>query len=239
MRMNEPGFRPLQKMFMEVPGRYDLMNRILTWRLDEIWRKKAARECISGNPATVLDLCTGTGDLALRIAGLVNGSAKIIGLDYSEPMLDIARQKAGKRNIFCIEFIRGDAADMPFGNDSVDAIGIAFAFRNLTFRNRDRDKFLAEIHRVLKRDGKFVIVESSQPATPLIRFLFHLYLRVFVSGIGGLISRHQGAYKYLALSASHYYQPDELKKLLEQSGFRIIMHIPLFLGIAGITVATK
>ena len=237
--MNEPEFRPLQKMFMEVPGRYDLMNRMLTWRLDEKWRKKAARECISGNPAMILDLCTGTGDLALRIARLVNGSAKIVGLDYSGPMLDIAMQKARNRNISSIEFIRGDAADMPFGNDSIDVIGIAFAFRNLTFRNRDRDKFLAEIHRVLKRDGKFVIVESSQPATPLIRFLFHLYLRVVVSGIGSLISRHQGAYKYLAFSAIHYFHPGALKKLLAGSGFRITRHKPLFLGIAGITVATK
>ena len=237
--MEEPAYRPLQKMFMEVPTRYDRMNRLLTWRMDERWRKKAARECVSGNPVKVLDLCTGTGDMAVHLAGLLNGSAEIFGLDYSDPMLDIARQKAARKNISSIQFIPGDVADLPFDDDTVDTIGIAFAFRNLTFRNRDRDIFLAEIYRILKTGGKFIIVESSQPSSSCIRFLFHLYMRIFVSGLGSLISRNKGAYKYLAFSAIHYYQPDELKKLMEEAGFKFVSHRPLFLGIAGITVVAK
>ena len=237
--VNESGYRPLQKMFMEVPGNYDRMNRILTWRLDERWRKMAARECVSDDPEKVLDLCTGTGDLAMHLAGLLNGTTEIYGLDYSVPMLDIARQKARQKDISSIEFISGDAVDMPFDDDSIDSIGIAFAFRNLTFRNRDRDKFLAEIYRILKPGGKFVIVESSQPGSSFLRFLFHLYLRVVVSVFGSILSKHKGAYKYLAFSAIHFYKPDELRKLLQETGFRQVEYIPLFAGIAGITTVKK
>jgi demethylmenaquinone methyltransferase/2-methoxy-6-polyprenyl-1,4-benzoquinol methylase len=237
--MNENGYRPLQKMFMEVPARYDRMNRILTWRLDQRWRKLAARECTAEDPRKVLDLCTGTGDLAIHLARMMNGNTEIFGLDYSNPMLDIARRKALKKNIFSIQFIPGDAADMPFDDQSMDTIGIAFAFRNLTLRNRDRDMFLSEIYRVLKTGGKFVIVESSQPRYPFIRFLFHLYMRVVVSGLGSLLSKHRSAYKYLAFSAVHFYHPDELKKMLEEAGFRRIEYRPLLAGISGITVAIK
>ncbi len=237
--MIESGYRPLQKMFMEVPGKYDRMNRILTWRMDERWRKIAAWECISDDPEKVLDLCTGTGDLALHLAGFLNGTMEIYGLDYSDPMLEIARLKARKKDISSIRFIPGDAADMPFDDDSIDSIGIAFAFRNLTFRNRDRDRFLAEIYRILKPGGKFVIVESSQPGSSFLRFLFHLYLGVIVSGLGGIISKHKGAYKYLAFSAKHFYKPDELKRLLEETGFQKVKYRPLFAGIAGITTVTK
>jgi len=237
--MKEAGYRPLQKMFMEVPGNYDRMNRILTWRLDERWRKMAARECVSDEPEKVLDLCTGTGDLALHLAGLINGTTEIFGLDYSDPMLDVARHKALKKNISSVQFIPGDVADMPFDDDSMDTIGIAFAFRNLTFRNRDRDKFLAEIYRILKNGGKFVIVESSQPGSSFLRFLFHLYMRVVVSGLGSILSKHKGAYKYLAFSAINFYKPDELRKLLEEAGFQKVKYRPLLAGIAGLTIVKK
>jgi demethylmenaquinone methyltransferase/2-methoxy-6-polyprenyl-1,4-benzoquinol methylase len=103
-------WRPLQKMFTEVSARYDLMNRLLTLRFDEHWRRLAARECISGNPSKILDLCTGTGDLALHISGLVNGTAKVIGLDYSEPMLEPAKNKARKASAKRICFMKGGVA---------------------------------------------------------------------------------------------------------------------------------
>ena len=152
-------WRPLERMFNEVPGRYDLLNGIITWGQDERWRKRAAKECLSGHPEAVLDLCTGTGDLALQMAKQPIGNVRIQALDYSEPMLEVARKKAMKRGIRNIGFIHGDAANLPFESGSIDSIGIAFAFRNLTYKNPDRDKFLSEIQRVLKNRGKFVIVE--------------------------------------------------------------------------------
>jgi demethylmenaquinone methyltransferase/2-methoxy-6-polyprenyl-1,4-benzoquinol methylase len=116
--------RPLQKMFDEVPDRYDLMNRLLTFRFDERWRKMAARECLTGNPVRVLDLCTGTGDLAIQIARLAKNKVEITGLDYSDSMLSRAQKKASKKGLNQIRFVRGDAAALPFEDESMNSIGI-------------------------------------------------------------------------------------------------------------------
>jgi demethylmenaquinone methyltransferase/2-methoxy-6-polyprenyl-1,4-benzoquinol methylase len=238
-KATEKRWRPLEKMFNEVPARYDMVNRVLTWRLDERWRKMAARACLEGGPAGILDLCTGTGDLAIRLARQVNGETKIQALDYSLPMLSEARKKAKKAKLRNIEFIHGDAASMPLENEELDVIGIAFAFRNLTYKNPDREKFLHEIYRVLKPQGKFVIVESSQPDNGLMKSIFRLYLKVFVASIGGWLSGHKGAYRYLAASARNFYKPAEVKKLLSGTGFNKVEYRPFFGGIAGLTVATK
>lgn len=230
--------RPLYKMFNEVPQRYDLLNRFLTWRFDEIWRKKAAKKCIDNKPVKVLDLCTGTGDLAVRIAKLVNSKTEITGLDFSQPMLDVAKTKAEKASVE-VQFILGDAANLPFPDNHFDSIGIAFAFRNLTFHNPHMKKYLSEILRTLKKGKTFVIVETGQPQSRLVRALFHFYLKVMVSKAGGLISGHKGAYKYLAHSAINYFNNEELKSLLLDAGFSSIKHQNLLGGIAAIYVAIK
>jgi len=232
-------WRPLEKMFNEVPERYDILNRIITWRLDERWRRLAARECIEGGPHTALDLCTGTGDLVLRMALKMNGTASFHALDYSKPMLEVARRKAGKKGCDNINFIQGDAANMPFQEELFDVIGIGFAFRNLTYKNPDREKFLAEILRVLKKNAKFVIIESSQPKGKFLKVLFRIYLRVFVAGLGGMISGHRRAYRYLAASARNFYTPAQVKEMLITAGFSKVDHRPLSGGIAGLTVAVK
>ncbi len=232
-------WRPLEKMFNEVPVRYDMLNRVITWRLDERWRKAAVRKCLEGEPSRVLDLCTGTGDLAIRLARQVNGQTKIQALDYSQPMLAVAREKADKAKLNNIDFIHGDAASLPLENEDLDVIGIAFAFRNLTYKNPDRERFLQEIHRVLKPLGKFIIVESSQPENRVMKSLFRIYLKVFVAGIGGWLSGHKGAYRYLAASARNFYEPAEIKQFLSDTGFSKVEYRPFLGGIAGLTVATK
>ena len=232
-------WRPLEKMFNEVPVRYDMLNRVITWRLDESWRKAAVEKCLEGEPSRVLDLCTGTGDLAIRLARQVNGQTKIQALDYSQPMLAVAREKADKAKLNNIEFIHGDAASLPLENEDLDVIGIAFAFRNLTYKNPDRERFLQEIYRVLKPHGKFVIVESSQPENRVMKSLFRIYLKVFVAGIGGWLSGHKGAYRYLAASARNFYEPAEIKQFLSDTGFSKVEYRPFLGGIAGLTVATK
>lgn len=232
-------WRPLQKMFVEVPKSYDLMNRLLTLRFDERWREKAARECLAGNPARVLDLCTGTGDLAIRIARLAGEKTEIIGLDYSDNMLSIARQKAIRKGFELIKFINGDVVALPFDNESIDVIGIAFGFRNLTYKNPDSEIFLKEIYRVLVPEGRLIIVETSQPYTRILRLLFYVYLKVFVAIIGGWISGLKSAYKYLAESARNFYSPEEVGNLLLKKGFAKVQHKRLTGGIAGITTALK
>ncbi len=231
--------RPLQKMFLAVPPSYDFLNRLLTLRMDEYWRRRAARLILKGNPSKVLDLCTGTGDLALHLQKIAGDQTTVKALDYSSPMLEIARKKSQKRKLDEIEFIQGDAAEMPFEDGDLDAIGIAFAFRNLTFKNPDRDRFLAEILRVLKPGGRFVAVETSQPDNAVMRFLFRTYMRVITKPIGGMLSGHRGAYHYLAHSAINYYSAPELKQILLAAGFSEVKHHHLFGGVAALWACRK
>lgn len=232
--------KPLHGMFTAIPHRYDLVNHVITWGLDKRWRWKAARECLASQPRKVLDLCCGTGDLAISIARLAENGVELTGVDYSRPMLAIATKKAellarGKR----ISFTYGDAANLPFPDGYFDCIGISFAFRNLTYKNPLARRHIAEILRLLSAGGKYVIVETSQPKSKLIQKLFHLYLRWFVSRLGYLLSGNRGAYHYLAESAARFYTSEELKELLVTAGFSQVSFRPLFFGVAAIYVAVK
>ncbi|MFC2041530.1 ubiquinone/menaquinone biosynthesis methyltransferase [Chloroflexota bacterium] len=232
--------KPLHGMFSAIPRRYDLINHIITWGLDTQWRRQAARECITSNPERILDLCCGTGDLTINIARLATKDVTITGLDYSQPMLEIAARKAellaGNNNI---SFTHGDAAALPFSDEHFDCIGISFAFRNLTYKNPLAKRHLVEILRVLRAGGRCVIVETSQPGQKIIRKLFHLYLRWFAFWTGYLLSGNKGAYHYLAESAARFYTPKEFMDLLITAGFQQVSFHPLFMGVAGVCVAVK
>jgi demethylmenaquinone methyltransferase/2-methoxy-6-polyprenyl-1,4-benzoquinol methylase len=232
--------KPLHGMFSDVPPRYDLINSVITWNMDKGWRKLAAEACLISSPARILDLCCGTGDLAINLAEMADYPLEIQALDYSQPMLVRAERKADRlRGKTIIEFTQGEADRLPFPADYFDCIGISFAFRNLTYKNPLAQDHLAEIVRVLNKGGRFVIVESSQPRTRTIRAGYHLYLRHFVAPVGNWLSGNRGAYHYLAESASRYYTPLELEKLLIESGFTTVAYRPLFLGAAGLYIATR
>jgi len=231
--------KPLQRIFTVVPPRYDLINHVITWGLDSWWRLKAARECLSSAPQRALDLGCGTGDLAVQLAKMA-GDIEIIGLDYSPPMLEIAREKAARSvKEKRISFVYGDAAHLPFPDGYFDCVGISYAFRNLTYQNPLAERYLAEVLRVLAPGGRFIIVETSQPQAGLIRNLFHFYLRSFAFGLGWLISGQRGAYHYLAHSASRFYTAEELKELLMGVGFGQVSYRRLFWGVSAIHVAVK
>ena len=232
--------RPLHAMFTAVPDRYDLVNRLMTWGFDGHWRREIARECLASRPKKMLDLCCGTGDLAINIARLARGNVELIGIDYSQPMLEIARRKAEKLDgAVRTSFIYGDAANLPFPDGYFDCVGISFAFRNLTYKNPHMKRHIAEVLRVLRAGGKFAIVETSQPGGKLIRWMYHLYLRGFVYRLGYLLSGNKGAYHYLSESASRFYTPEEIKEMLVAAGFRRVFFRPLLLSAAGIHVAIK
>jgi demethylmenaquinone methyltransferase/2-methoxy-6-polyprenyl-1,4-benzoquinol methylase len=228
--------RPLQKMFTAVPTTYDFLNRLLTFGFDQIWRKKAAAECIRNKPFRILDLCCGTGDLSVKLRKNSPPDTQIMALDFSQTMLEAARKKFKKNKLKFIELYHADAAQMPFPDDHFDAIGIAFAFRNLTFHNPDTNRFLSEILRILKSDGRFVILETSQPVNSIFRSLFHWYLKKFTAPVGGLFSGHYGAYKYLAHSAVNYYNSEEIIELLKRAGFRKVTSKQFLAGISGLYV---
>ena len=165
---------------------------------------------------------------------------EITGVDYSQPMLAIAAEKAraavsGRK----ITFVSGNAAELPFPDSHFDCVGISFAFRNLTYKNPLIERHLSEAFRVLRPDGRFVIVETSQPKSKLIRKLFHLYLRWFVFRAGKLLSGNRQAYYYLKESATRFYTSEEVADMLIKTGFRRDTFRPLFLGATGIHVAVK
>lgn len=227
-------------MFTDVPPRYDLVNTLITWNMDKRWRKLAARACLTSDTIRVLDLCCGTGDLAINIAEMAGKMVEISGLDFSQPMLEIAAQKAketvGENRI---KFYQGNAAQLPFTDGYFDSLGLSFAFRNLTYKNPNAQKHVSEIVRVLKPGGRCIIAESSQPGNGMIRGFYHSYMRHYVTTMGSLVSGNKSAYRYLGESASKYYSPREMKELLIGNGFTEISYRPLFFGASGIYVAIK
>jgi demethylmenaquinone methyltransferase/2-methoxy-6-polyprenyl-1,4-benzoquinol methylase len=232
--------KPLYGMFTAVPYRYDLVNRIITWGLDKRWRRQAARECLASQPQKVLDLCCGTGDLAIELARLAENNVELTGIDYSQPMLEIAARKAislapGTK----LSFIHGEAANLPLPDGYFDCVGISFAFRNLTYKNPLLWRHIAEVLRVLSVGGRFVIVETSQPKSKLVRKLYHIYLRWVVSRLGYLVSGNRGAYYYLGESAARFYTSAELREILLTAGFRQVSFRPFFFGAISIHVAIK
>jgi demethylmenaquinone methyltransferase/2-methoxy-6-polyprenyl-1,4-benzoquinol methylase len=227
-------------MFTGVPPRYDLGNRIVTLGLDAGWRRLAALNCLREGPNRVLDLGSGTGDLAISIARLGGNRARVTGLDFSPPMLARARRKAFLAGVADrVDFILGGADSLPFPDACFDAVGISFAFRNLTYKSPLRFPHLAEVRRVLKPGGRYGIVESSQPENPVIRALFHLYLRAFVGPVGILLSGNRNAYRYLAASTAHFHTPREVREMLLAAGFGEVFYHPLLWGAAGIHIAVK
>ncbi len=232
--------KPLHRTFTTVPRRYDLVNRVVTWGFDQRWRRVAARNCLAWQPKRVLDIGCGTGDLIISIAQRAQQDMELVGIDYSLPMLKIAVKKA-KRLVpeRKISFVYGDVSNLPFPDGYFDCVGISFAFRNLTYRNPLAQHHLAEVHRVLAPGGRYVIVETSQPKSKLVRKIFHLYLRGVVSRLGYFLSGNKGAYYYLAESAANFYTPKEVKQMLFGAGFRAVYYRPLFFGAAGIHEAIK
>ncbi len=240
-------------MFDSVSNTYDLLNRILTWGLDEGWRKICAEECATGT--VILDLCCGTGDLALLISRRASPEACIIGLDFSKAMLEKAinkrlaeRQKRKKVNIALdkvdvdprdIGFILADAAYLPFKDESIDRVGISFSFRNLIYKNPKAELCLRDVLRALRPGGKFVCVETSQPERRSLRVLYHFYLRRVVALIGGYISGRKGAYRYLGTSAANFPTAEEIADRLLSAGFRKVSYKHMTFGAVAIHTSVK
>ncbi len=222
-------------MFDGVVGTYDLLNRLLTWGLDGVWRKLCARECNSSG--VVVDLCCGTGDLALHILKQAAPEACIVGLDFSKAMLKAAGKKLGRRSK--IDLVLADAAHMPFKEGCVDRIAISFSFRNLTYRNPKAEEYLKEVLRTLRCGGRFVCVETSQPKQRPLKILYHLYLRKIVPWLGGLVSGRKAAYRYLGASAVNFPPAEQVAEMLLNAGFQEASFKLLAFGVVALHVGVK
>lgn len=232
--------RPLHRLFNQVTPQYDLLNRLFTFGLDQRWRRRVAKLCTSAGSARVLDICCGTADLALLIAKEARTALEVVAVDFSEAMIAVAADKTADQGFSDrISLVLADASELPFPDEHFDAIGIAFGYRNLTFQNPNTSDYLMEIRRVLAPTGRFVIVETSQPRDRLLRAAFHLYMRIWVGPLGGMLSRRWGAYRYLAESACRFPPPDEVAGLLKAAGFSRVDHKPLLGGITGIHIAWR
>ena len=224
----------VEKMFDNISEDYDGLNRVISLGIDVSWRKKVVKLVGEDNPQQILDIATGTGDLALMMAKL--NPQKIIGLDISAGMLAVGKQKIAKANLSDkIEMIVGDSENMPFDDNTFDAITVSFGVRN--FENLD--KGLTEILRVLKPGGKFVVLETSNPTQFPFKQGYKFYTNFILPVIGKIFSKDKVAYSYLSESANSFPFGEAFNNILQKNGFNNAKNLPVTFGVASIYTALK
>lgn len=220
------------KMFDAISKNYDGLNRVISLGIDVKWRKKVVKIVGKNKPKQILDIATGTGDLALMMAEL--SPDKIIGLDISEGMLAVGKEKIAKVNLSeKIEMVVGDSEEMPFDDDTFDAITVSFGVRNFA----NLDKGIKEIARVLKPSGVLVILETSNPLKFPFRQGYKLYTHLFLPIIGKLFSKDKVAYSYLSESANSFPFGTAFNNILQKNGFTSTEDTPVTFGVATIYTA--
>ncbi len=223
----------VKKMFNTIAGKYDFMNRLLTLRIDILWRRKAVNLVKKYPHSTILDIATGTGDFAIELARL--NPEKIIGVDIAEKMLEIGRQKVAQKKLSgTIDLIEGDSENLQFSDNSYDLVTSAFGVRN--FENLA--KGLSEIHRVLKPGGSVLILEASEPSKGPFKRLYKAYMSRICPAIGGTFSENK-AYDYLHRSVTAFPSGKKFELELVNAGFTDTQFIPLSMGVVSIYIAKK
>ena len=226
---------PIAAMFDRISPKYDALNHLLSLNIDKVWRKKTAKTVAKSHPTSILDLATGTADLAIAMAKRIP-QAHIVGMDISEKMLEIGEEKVTQRGLENqIELHVGDAAALPFEDDSFDAVTVSFGVRNF----EDLDKGLSEIHRVLKPHGQAVILEFSMPERFPVKQLYHFYFKRVLPMIGKQVSKDGDAYSYLPASVERFPKPDSFMKTLAIKGLNNSRVKKLSFGIAMLYTAQK
>jgi len=226
----------IQKLFSEVHGTYELVNHVLTFGLDILWRRSAAREAARDGGSMWMDICSGTGEMAVNLRRLAGEDAMVTAADFSLPMLGRA---AGKQEARGIRFVIADVTALPFPGDTFDLVTISFATRNI---NTGRDALLhvfGEVRRVLKPGGRFIILETSQPPSRAFRKLFHTYVGLAVKPLGFLISGSKAGYAYLAHTIPRFYNAAELAALLREAGFGTVDYRTMMFGAVAVHRAVK
>ena len=227
--------KQVAEMFDSIAYRYDFLNRFLSVGIDIQWRKKAIRQLIDSKPQRILDVATGTADLAIMAARILQPQ-QIIGIDISEGMLALGRKKLEKERLSgLIVLLNGDSETINFSEDSFDAVTVAFGVRNF----QDLDKGLREIKRVLKPGGKLVVLEFSKPKMPVIKQLYQVYMNYVAPIIGKLFCKNRNAYKYLDESIQKFPEGKNFTAILDQLGYLKTYCKPLSFGICSIYCGEK
>jgi demethylmenaquinone methyltransferase/2-methoxy-6-polyprenyl-1,4-benzoquinol methylase len=232
-RESEEFASQVRGMFDRISGVYDLMNSAMTAGLHHRWRQRAVDLAQVGPGSDALDVCCGTGDLALELRRRIGPDGRIVGCDFSEPMLQVARRKAGELDLG-IEFGWADALDLPYGDRSFDAVTIGFGARNLA----DLDKGLAEMARVLRPGGRLVILEITRPTREPLASFYGIWFDQIVPVLGNLAG-DADAYSYLPESVRSFPQPRELAGKIHAAGFEQIRWLLTAGGIIAIHSATR
>jgi demethylmenaquinone methyltransferase/2-methoxy-6-polyprenyl-1,4-benzoquinol methylase len=222
-------------MFSRISPKYDFLNHFLSINIDKSWRRlvsKKLKDVLDRKESVILDVACGTGDLSVELQ--TNANAKIIGTDFCRPMLEIAAEKNAKENA-AIPYIEADALCLPFADESFDAVTIAFGLRNLA----NWEDGLRELLRILKPEGKLVVLEFSSPIVPGFRQVFQFYFKGILPKIGGALSGSQGAYEYLAESVSRFPNQKNLAKMMTDVGFSGVEYKNLTGGVAAIHTGTR
>lgn len=222
------------QMFDNVSSNYDFLNRVLTFGIDISWRKKVVQMVHKHQAKNVLDIATGTGDLAIMLAQ--SDTEKVTGLDISEGMLNVGKQKVAHANLEDkVSMVIGDSENLPFANDTFDAITVGFGVRNF----EDLEKGLQEIYRVLKPKGTFVVLETSQPTKFPMKQGFVFYSKYIIPTIGKIFSKDKSAYNYLPESAANFPFGEAFNNILLKIGFKNSKVYPQTFGSATIYQAFK
>jgi demethylmenaquinone methyltransferase / 2-methoxy-6-polyprenyl-1,4-benzoquinol methylase len=224
----------VRKLFDDISGRYDFLNHFLSFGIDRRWRKKFVRVLAGSPPRRILDVATGTGDLAIAMAGM--SPEKIVGIDISDRMMEIGKKKVEAKHFDrIIEFLQGDAESIPFPDSSFDAVTVAFGVRN--FENLE--KGLSEMKRILRPGGTMLILEFSHPETGAVRSLYRFYSKFIIPFIGRKISKNDQAYNYLPETIAAFPSGLDFIRIMEKAGMEKNTYISLTFGISTIYSGVK
>ncbi len=222
------------QMFNAISDKYDGLNRVISFGIDRTWRKKVVKILREKKPRDILDIATGTGDLAINLTA--TGAKRIVGLDISPGMLAIGKKKVLKLKLDpIIEMVLGDSENLPYEQATFDAVTVAFGVRN--FENLE--KGLSEIYRVLRPGGTFVVLETSVPSKNIYKLGYHFYTKRILPKIGRIFSNDKVAYSYLSESASVFPHGEDFNNILRKIGFIEVGNKPQTFGVASIYFASK
>lgn len=225
----------VRRMFNAIAPAYDLMNRLMTFGLDRLWARRAVRAAAESAPHTILDVATGTADIALRLASAVP-EASITGIDLSEGMLEVGRNKVNAAGLAGrIDLRRADCLDMPFESDTFQAVTVAYGVRNFSNLRQGYES----MYRVLVPGGRITVLELTTPASPLVRPLYNLYTRYIIPFVGRLLSHDLRAYSYLPESIHAVPQRSQMAELMSNAGFTDCRWRTFFPGVCCLYTAVK